>query len=337
MRLLERFWYWSHPLTLLIRPLAWGFCAIALLRRWLYRAGILPRQQLGVPVIVVGNITVGGTGKTPLVIWLTRKLREAGYRPGIVSRGYGGRSRLWPQRVSADSDPDQVGDEPVLLARQTRCPIMVAPDRVAAARALLKSHYCDVIVTDDGLQHYRLARFIEIAVVDGKRRFGNGACLPVGPLREPRSRLATVDYVVSNGPARSNEYAMTLKPGRAINLSDPDVTCALTSFRGSTLHAVAGIGYPERFFALLRSAGIAVIEHPFADHHRFSAAELDFGDELPILMTEKDAVKCQALSGFRCWYLPVQAVIDDAFWQALESRLQTFDRGVTALPNLTST
>ncbi len=314
---LESHWYRTTPLTLLLLPLSWLFCAVALGRRWAYRAGLLKTVRLPVPVIVVGNINVGGTGKTPMVTWLVALLRKEGYRPGIISRGYGGSADHWPQPVRADSDPAMVGDEAVLLARRCRCPMTIGPDRPAAARALLEYADCDIIISDDGLQHYRLGRDVEIAVVDGMRRFGNGHCLPAGPLREPVRRLRSVDLVIVNGTAGSREYAMQLQPASLRNLQHAEKIRPLQQFAGQRVHAVAGIGNPARFFELLTSHGLGVIEHPFADHHPFRAGDLDFGDELPVLMTEKDAVKCQAFAKAHYWYLPVDAQLDERVPQRL--------------------
>lgn len=314
---LESHWYRTTPLTLLLLPLSWLFCAVALARRWAYRSGLLKTVRFPVPVIVVGNISVGGTGKTPLVVWLVALLRKAGYHPGIISRGYGGGADHWPQPVQADSDPTQVGDEAVLLARRCRCPMTVGPDRPAAARALLEYADCDIIISDDGLQHYRLGRDVEIAVVDGVRRFGNGHCLPAGPLREPVRRLRSVDMVIANGHAGSREYAMKLQPASLHNLLHSEKTRPLQQFADQRVHAIAGIGNPARFFELLTRHGLGVIEHPFVDHHPFRSEDLDFDDELPVLMTEKDAVKCQTFAKAHHWYLPVDAQLAERVPQIL--------------------
>jgi tetraacyldisaccharide 4'-kinase len=318
---LEDVWYRKHALVWVLLPLAWLYCLLVRTRRWAYRSGVLNVYAPPVPVVVVGNVTVGGTGKTPLVAWLVDSLRDAGLRPGIVSRGYGGKARHWPQQVRPDSDPMMVGDEPLLLARRCRCPIAVAPDRTAAVRALLEHCDCDVIVSDDGLQHYALGRTIEVAVVDGVRRLGNGRCLPAGPLREPRRRLQDVDFVVCNGAPGRLEYAMKLVGDELRDLNNEGRTCTLESLRGEAVHAVAGIGNPQRFFSRLRDAGLAVREHPFPDHYAFRTEDLQFGDGLPVVMTEKDAVKCRRFAPANAWYLPVNAQVDERFGPRLLAML----------------
>jgi tetraacyldisaccharide 4'-kinase len=264
---------------------------------------------------VVGNLTVGGTGKTPLTIWLARELSARGLRVGIVSRGYGGTTGRRPRWVDAQARWPDFGDEALILARRSGCPTVVAVDRVAAARALA-ARGVDVIVADDGLQHVRLARDCEIVVIDGARGFGNGRLLPAGPLREGLRRLARVDALVVNGTAGHASLAQRLPAGaltmvlhatEAVRLDAHEAPRPLASFHGERVHAVAGVGNPARFFATLRGCGLKVIEHPFPDHHPFAAAELAFGDELPVLMTEKDAVKCVAFANPRLWYVPVAA------------------------------
>ncbi|HXH04068.1 MAG TPA: tetraacyldisaccharide 4'-kinase [Candidatus Competibacteraceae bacterium] len=317
-------WYrsqsWQRSVLL---PLSWLFQALVTLRRSAYRRGWRQVERLPVPVVVVGNITVGGSGKTPLVVRLVELLRDQGWYPGVISRGYGGRAMQWPQAVSAGSDPAQVGDEPLLLARRCRCPLWVGPDRVAAARALLAAHpQCDVLISDDGLQHYRLGRDLELVVLDGERRLGNDACLPAGPLREPPSRLAEVDFLVVNGGVpETGAWHMDLVGEVLVNLRDPSVSCALATWSGQAVHAVAGIGHPQRFFDALRRHGLQVVAHPFPDHHVFQAADLAFDDALPILMTEKDAVKCHPWASARCWYLPVRARLDAELERRLTARL----------------
>jgi tetraacyldisaccharide 4'-kinase len=301
-------WQQKTGLSTALLPLAGLYCLLMALRRLAYRLGVLRAQRLSVPVIVVGNITVGGTGKTPLVIWLAQLLREQGWRPGIVTRGYGGNARSWPQQVMPDSDPRAVGDEPVLLARHAGCPVMAGPDRVADADRLVLEHQCNVIVSDDGLQHYRLGRDIEIALVDGARRYGNGRCLPAGPLREPLKRLRAVQARVANGEAQNGEIGMQLKTEALYNLRS-GANVSLAEFgTGDPVHAVAGIGHPARFFQHLRGLGFVVIEHAFADHHAFRPEDIDFPPHTRVIMTEKDAVKCQAYARDYHWYLTVKAV-----------------------------
>jgi len=320
---LQQIWYSRSGLSQVLRPLSWLFCALVMLRRTLYRLRLLPSRRLPVPVIVVGNLTVGGTGKTPLVIAIVRLLREHGWRPGIVSRGYGGKARTWPQQVRPDGDPVMVGDEPILIARHTGCPMAVGPDRVAAGEALLQHHDCDIIVCDDGLQHYALRRDLEVLVIDGVRRFGNGFCLPAGPLREPVHRQHSVDFLVTNGPAsRVDELPMRYEGDELVNLRDPAQRASLADWQGQAVHAVAGVGNPARFFERLEHAGLEVTRHAFADHHAYRAADLDFGDDRPVVMTEKDAVKCARFAREDFWYLPVEARLPDGFALQLVNRLE---------------
>jgi tetraacyldisaccharide 4'-kinase len=298
-------WYGRNRWLVCLAPASIVYCGLSRLRRGLYEGGWLLRHKLPVPVIIVGNLTVGGTGKTPLVVWLVNLLRESGYRPGVIARGYKGRARDWPQPVDAGSDPRIVGDEAVLIAVRCRCPVAVAPDRVAAGRLLLQQGDCDLIVSDDGLQHYALERDIEIAVIDGDRAMGNGWCLPAGPLRETPARLGEVDLVVVNGGGRGGKYSMTMHGKMAINLDNAEDARGLASFGQQPVHAVAGIGNPQRFFRHLRRAGVRLKEHVFADHHTYVAADLTFADHRPVIMTEKDAVKCRNLGLRNGWYVPV--------------------------------
>jgi len=312
---LNNIWYGKSSAYIFLLPLSWLYCAAVGIRRLAYRSGLLGTTRLRIPVIVVGNISVGGTGKTPLVIALAERLQQAGYTIGILTRGYLGCAPHWPQPVSPSSDPQQLGDEAVLLARKTRTAVFAGPQRVAAARALLQVSPCDILICDDGLQHYALYHDVEIATVDVTR--GNGLCLPAGPLREPVSRLQQVDAVVSLGRGSIQGYAMDLVPAAACRIIDPAHRRDLGSFRGSPVHAVAGIGDPERFFAMLRLAGLTIQSHPYADHHSFHAADLDFGDDRPVLMTEKDAVKCEAFSRANWWSVPIDAQLDTAFYDWL--------------------
>jgi len=323
-RWLEGVWYGKSAGGSLLRPLGALFAFLVGLRRRLFEAGVLPRRHVGAPVIVVGNINVGGTGKTPLTLWLARRLAERGWQPGIVSRVYGGNPGPSPLRVEAGSDPGRVGDEALIFARHAGCPVYVHPDRVAAAEAAVAAG-ADVIVSDDGLQHYRLARDVEIAVVDIDRGLGNRRCLPAGPLREPPARLDTVDQVFSQGlTGIDHAIGFMLRPEGAVNLADGG-RHELGEFAGQAVYAIAGIGNPTRFFRMLRDAGLKVIEHPLADHAEPSAAELDPPDALPVFMTEKDAVKVADRAGRRHWYVPVSVQIDAAkaaaFLERLDDRL----------------
>jgi len=328
MAWIERHWQSVTPVSALLYPVSLLYGAVASARR----AAATPERLL-VPVIVVGNITVGGTGKTPLALWLVEFLRERGRRPGIVSRGYGG-TMSGPARVEAGSDPLRCGDEPVLLAQRAGCPVWIGKDRVAAARALLAAHPdCDVIVSDDGLQHSALARDVEICVVDGARGFGNGWLLPAGPLREPAARLECVAAVVTTAgggadhpslaalPARPARFTMTLEGRRFRNLLNPEQLAGEERFRGKRLHAVAGIGNPDRFFRHLQALGLDFTAHAFPDHHAFEARDLAFADAESVLMTEKDAVKCRSFADERHWMLPVDATPGAGFGELILSRL----------------
>lgn len=321
---LFKLWYEEPPRISALQPLSWLYGAAVALRRTAYERGWARSQAIGRPVIVAGNLTVGGTGKTPLTIWLARQLRQRGYEIGLVSRGYG-RERGDLRLVTSDSRWQEVGDEPLLLHRRTGCTTVVASDRVAAASELL-ARGAQVILADDGLQHLRMKRDCEIVVIDGTRGLGNGRVLPAGPLRERASRVRAADALVVNGgadgePVRgvppqlaAGALRMRLVAGEARQVTgrgqaEPQ---PLAAFRGHPLHAVAAIGNPWRFFADLRSHGLEIIEHPFPDHHALSAADLDFGDGLAVLMTEKDAVKCQGIAGPRAWYVPVEATFSAA-------------------------
>ncbi len=312
----------APPLT--ARMLAAVYGAAVRLRLAAYRKGWLKAQRVGVPVVVVGNLVAGGSGKTPLVVALVERLRAAGRKPGVATRGYGRDDADTPLWVEARSDPALAGDEPVLLARRTGARVRADRDRVAAARALVEAG-CDVVVCDDGLQHYRLARDVEIEVMDARRGHGNGRLLPAGPLREPLERAAACDFHVLNDGGGDVEPAfgqwrMQLRTGDALPLLGGRPV-PLQAFAGRRVHAVAGIGDPERFFATLRAAGIAIVPHAFPDHHRYAPEDFDFGSDLPVLMTEKDAVKCAAFAGDRHYLVPVRGELPEAFWIALLDRV----------------
>ncbi|HEY4128715.1 MAG TPA: tetraacyldisaccharide 4'-kinase [Gammaproteobacteria bacterium] len=308
---LLRRWYSPHPVWFLI-PLAWVFWLISSLRRLAYTLGVVPVVSLSATVIVVGNISVGGTGKTPFVIWLAQELRKRGRRPGIVTRGYGGDSRI-PQLVTSDSDAKVVGDEAVLLTRYSDSPVAAGHDRVAAAQLLLKSGAVDVILSDDGLQHYRMARQHEIILIDGSRGLGNGWLLPAGPLRESEVRLEGPQVVIKLTPGGGFSWPdaarMRLKVDTAVNLKDGKRR-PLHSFSTQRVHAIAGIGNPQQFFATLEAAGLHVDARALSDHAVPTAADLEFGDDLPVFMTEKDAVKCTGSALARHWYLEAAADFD---------------------------
>jgi tetraacyldisaccharide 4'-kinase len=313
-RHLQRLWYGGSPFGRLLLPLSWLYCALILLRRKVYMAGLLPARALDCKVVVVGNLVAGGSGKTPLVIALAKLLKQRGMRVGILCRGYRGRSEQWPLRVREDSDPDQVGDEAVLLALKTGVPVMAGPDRVAAGRRLLEDEPCDVLLCDDGLQHYRLRRDMEIVVVDAARGYGNGACLPAGPMRETEGRLRGVDAVVAlGGPWPGASAQMQYVGDDASRLIDPRQRFRLEAFAGQMVHAVAGIAHPQRFFRQLIEAGIDVRAHAFDDHHRYRADDLAFAGRSPVFMTEKDAVKCRAFRRSDWWVVPLEARLDPAF------------------------
>ena len=325
-RWVQKVWYDDAAFGWILLPFAGLYRLLSVIRLQLYRRGILRTGKASVPVIVVGNITAGGTGKTPTVIWLVRELRAKGFVPGIVSRGYGGSRSGTSMRVDADSDAAVVGDEPVLLARRGKCPVAVDSDRLRAADMLIDDG-ANLIVADDGLQHLRLHRDFEICVIDGVRGLGNRRLLPAGPLREPAQRLARVDQVLVNGgDADEDAVRFDLRAGDARRLNET-LTRPLQSFRGSTVHAVAGIGNPQRFFDLLRVAGIQVIEHAFPDHAVLTEAELQFSDDFDVFMTEKDAVKLDRLSSDKYWFVPVDLIMDTQKATALIEQLVVLLQG----------
>jgi tetraacyldisaccharide 4'-kinase len=310
---LQHHWYRITPLHLILFPISLVFRAMVALRRELYLSGFLTSHQLLLPVIVVGNISVGGTGKTPLTLALSQQFIQRGWHPLIISRGYG-RTSQSPQPVRASSTAAQVGDEPLLMAQRDICPVWVGADRVATAQVALQAHpQCDVVLCDDGLQHYRLQRDVEIAVIDGALGYGNGLMLPAGPLREPVSRLLTVDAaVVNGGDAGAGQYGMRLTGAVFYNLLNPGQVASPADFHKPNIHAVAGIGHPQRYFQHLETLGIPFTPHAFPDHHPYRATDLSFKDCDAILLTEKDAVKCATFADARYWVLRVDAQIDPA-------------------------
>lgn len=318
-----KIWYQRNKLHYLLLPFTAVYWSIMQARRQLYRWGMLKSTQFSVPVIIVGNITVGGTGKTPSVIWLVEWLKAKGYKPGIVSRGYKGSGNHNPYFVTANTDPKIAGDEAVMLAQRNICPVVVGKHRVAAIEKLLTQHACNIIVADDGLQHYALNRDIEIAVVDGLRRLGNGFCLPAGPLRESASRLKQVDFVLVNGqPISNKEYSIHTIPKNIYNIKNPQKVMSIQDLKTQRVHVVAGIGNPDRFFQLLLEHQVAIIPHVFPDHYLFQKKDIDWSDPAIILMTEKDAVKCHHFCDERHWCVPIDVNMDPLFESTLAEKLK---------------
>ena len=339
---LMRRWYGDGPIGFLI-PLAGLFVLVSGVRRWCYRHGILRVAKLPVPVIVVGNIAVGGSGKTPFAIWLAQALTHLGYHPGIITRGYGGKSTHWPLLITSQTDPHMAGDEAVLLASRTRVPVCAAPDRVKAAHCLLRHSNVDVIISDDGLQHYRLGRDVSVILLGGAGWQGNGWRLPAGPLRESKQHLREADLVICKsvtdpGPAspEASAFPMRLTLEDAVNLMD-ESRLPLVKFAGQRVHAVAGIGQPQQFFASLAHRGLQVDGHALPDHAPLSGSDLNFADGLPVLMTEKDAIKCRGRRLPNCWYVPATAEFTgqdaDRILTTIRQRLKRAGDAVEKEPN----
>lgn len=321
-RLLDA-WYKGHPALTLLRPLEALYRRVVNAKRARFVAGEGEIYTAPVPVIVVGNITVGGTGKTPLILWMIEHCRQRGLRVGVVSRGYGAKPPSFPWRVRAEQAAAQAGDEPLLIVKRTGVPLMIDPNRAQAVRALLAEEPLDLILSDDGLQHYRLARSLELVLIDAARGLGNRRCLPAGPLREPVERLGSVDALLYNGARedRSDGYAFTLQPTALINLQTGQHRPVDHFAPGQAVHAVAGIGNPQRFFDTLEGLHWRPVPHAFADHAEFSAEALAFTPALPLVMTEKDAVKCATFAAPDWWYLTVEAVPSPAFASWFDSQL----------------
>ena len=315
------------PLSLMFRLLVW-------IRRLVFQSGLMQSWRSPVPVVVVGNITVGGAGKTPLVIALSKLLADYDYNVGVVTRGYGGTvdtSGAKPMSVTVESNSSIVGDEALLIAKRTGQPVVVCGNRVAAVQHLIAQHNIDCVLCDDGLQHYALERDVEIVVVDAAYGFGNGFCLPAGPLREPVSRLAKADFVVCSGSAEADveqsgvcqaAAGYQLVGSELVDIADETNRQPLEDLAGTTVHAVAGIASPDNFFELLHGSGIKTIKHAFGDHAVFSKSDLEFTDDLPVLMTEKDMVKCKKLGLQNAWYVPVFACLDDEFESRIRSHIE---------------
>lgn len=319
---LQRLWYQRRPLWLLVAllPLSLLFAAVVALRRAAYRSGLLRSIRVTRPTIVIGNITAGGTGKTPFVIWLAALLQAKGLRVGIVLRGYGGTSPQWPREVDTGTSSEEVGDEAVLLATRTGAIVVAGPDRVAAAQRVIELG-ADVVLSDDGLQHYRLARDLEIAVMDEYRGLGNRLLLPAGPLREPASRLNSVDLLVRTQRASttgqagaglaSRQIVVKAQLADAASLTSSERR-ALETFRAAPVHAIAGIGNPAAFFSALEDAGLTVDARALPDHAALTREDIRFADDAPVLMTEKDAVKCRAIADERHWAVRLETQMSES-------------------------
>ncbi|MDY7561325.1 tetraacyldisaccharide 4'-kinase [Pseudomonas sp. 10B1] len=322
-RLLDA-WYHGHPALRLLRPLEWLYRRTVNGKRARFLAGEGAIYRAPVPVLVVGNITVGGTGKTPMILWMIEHCRRRGLRVGVVSRGYGAKPPSLPWRVTADQSPQEAGDEPLLIVQRSGAPLMIDPDRGSAVRALLACEPLDLILSDDGLQHYRLARDLELVLIDAARGLGNRRCLPAGPLREPVERLDSIDALLYNGATddRKDGFGFVLKPTTLINLRSGQRQSLDHFPAGQALHAVAGIGNPQRFFNTLEGLHWRPVPHAFADHAVYSAKALSFTPALPLIMTEKDAVKCRAFAADDWWYLAVDAEPSAAFIDWFDAQLQ---------------
>jgi tetraacyldisaccharide 4'-kinase len=318
-------WYGKPGELLWLLPLEWLFRGLAAARKGCFQYRIFRGWRAPVPVIVVGNITVGGVGKTPLVVFLVEYLCGQGYTPGVVSRGYGSNPGRYPYRLTKHSTASQAGDEPLLIFKRTACPCVIGPNRPAAVKKLLAESECDIVISDDGLQHYALERDIELVIVDAERLFGNTHCLPVGPMREPITRLQEADFVIRNGG--SDAHDMNILPGNWINLASGKQQAMLPLQEGMSVNAVCGIGNPQRFFSTLASMGLSFEPHSFADHYPFTAADLDYrqegsDDQGLVLMTEKDAVKCLSFATENMWYLSIDAVITHTLCAELLAKIK---------------
>lgn len=333
MKSITHYWHSLNPVSVILIPVSLIFCCLVKLRRFAYQQHWLAINRFSLPVIVVGNIYVGGNGKTPFVIWLAEQLKHQGLKPAIVSRGYGASREggNWPREVILNGDITRYGDEPYLLKQQTGCPVIIDPDRSRAIKKIQQEYEADLIISDDGLQHYAMSRFIEINITDAKRLYGNRLCLPAGPLREACSRLQQVDYIVYNQAAgqfsqeaeKDKEYLMSYDFDVLQSL-DGKKSVRLEEFMGQTVHAVAGIGDPSRFFSLLSDRGIELIEHAFADHYFYAKKDLVFSDSYPVIMTEKDAVKCTRLTLDNAWFLPIKARVEGRLSENIMKKLRNY-------------
>jgi len=347
MKAISDYWQSINIVSLILLPLSLIFCLLVFLRRYFYSSGLFKSAAADIPVIVVGNIYIGGNGKTPFVIWLARQLKQAGYQPAVVSRGYGALSEkeagiAWPRRVNLDNNVQLFGDEPCIIYKATQCPVIIDPNRSRAVEHIVHTTSCDVIISDDGLQHYAMSRQIEINITDARRLYGNGLCLPAGPLREGIRRLKTVDYIIYNRAQYGSAHSANCSDASDSNIDtnrekkffmDYDIlplqslsnlnrqSMTLADFKGKIVHAVAGIGDPKRFFRLLNSYGLIVIEHAYDDHYHYQEKDLLFESAHPVIMTEKDAVKCQHLNVSNAWFLPIKAKLEQGLIQQIVTQL----------------
>ncbi len=325
MKRLDTYWDTKNIVSLVLLPVSSLFRFISAMRRTLYMCGIFQTYRAPLPVIIIGNITVGGTGKTPLIIELVKQLQLLGKKPGVISRGYGGQANSWPQCVNAQSDALQVGDEPQMIFNQTACPIVVGPNRKQDIELLLKQFDCDVILSDDGLQHYALQREYEIVVVDALKQFGNGYYLPAGPLREGVNRLQQVDMVLFNG-VDEPALGFKMKPTRCVSMDEKaPQTVGLEYFAGKKAHVVAGIGHPARFFTMLSEYNVEVIPHAFDDHYVYDQSDIIFTDEHCVLMTEKDAVKCRHFNLSNHWSVSIDISLTTSAQHQLNAIFASLD------------
>lgn len=324
----QRIWKDRNPLAYGLWPVSLFYSTAVELRRLGYRSGLLAVENLNFPTIVIGNLTVGGTGKTPLTIWAVNFLRERGYSPGVISRGYGRRDPGQARMVTEESMPEEVADEPLLIMRQTNAPVAVANNRSDAIRLLMRESSCDIVISDDGLQHLAITSDLKVLLIDGQERFGNKFCLPAGPLRESSRRADDFDLVVVNGQGRADEYSMECSFTEAVNLLDRSQTRPMDSFAGDRVTAVAGIRHPDRFFGMLKQQGIESVNHSFPDHHDFIPSEFEkVSADRPILMTEKDAVKCERFAGPDWWYVGLEAKPDASFQEVFATSVETIMSG----------
>lgn len=323
MQSLDHYWYDKNLVAYLLWPISLLFRLLVWSRLKAYQLGLFKSFKVSKPVVIIGNIAVGGTGKTPLILELCRLLTSYGLKVGVISRGYGG-TGPWPHQLSEGAEAQVSGDEPVQLYQRTKLPVVVGPDRVKDAALLCEQNEIDIILADDGLQHYRLQRDLELVVVDQQRQFGNGFCLPAGPLREPVSRLSKQSWCIYNGGKQ--KYSFAIQPSYVKQL-DSNRTEKLAYFAQKTVHAVAGIGNPQRFFSMLKEHGINVIEHAFPDHYQFNESDLNFDDDLPVLMTEKDSVKCKSLVNNNLWYVAIDIQLSNQFLNDFKKQVVQLTHG----------